>query len=169
TYGLVLNDQSAASSFELIQSKETLAENPFTQETAPTRLKAKARRIPQWTTDENNLLHTLEPSPVKSDEPLETIELIPMGAARLRISSFPLIADDDRQPTTGPADRPQKEEPLSFQSHDAYRPRVHLNADVAMVYGIDKTLPDRIKTWRDQGYIAHVMTGVAWGEYQDYY
>ncbi len=38
-----------------------------------------------------------------------------------------------------------------------------------MVYGIDKTLPQRIKTWRDKGYIVHVMTGVAWGEYQDYY
>jgi len=29
---------------------------------------------------------------------------------------------------------------------------VHLNADVAMVYGIDKMLPERIKTWRDRGY-----------------
>ena len=28
--------------------------------------------------------------------------------------------------------------------------------------------PDRIKTWRDRGYRIHVMTGVAWGEYQDY-
>ena len=90
-YGLVLNEQSPAGSFELIQSKEVLAENPFTQETAPLRLKANARRIPQWTTDENNLLHTLEPTPVKSGEPLQTIELIPMGAARLRISSFPVI------------------------------------------------------------------------------
>src|SRR5262249_8192318 len=69
----------------------------------------------------------------------------------------------------GIADRPQNQERLSFPTQDPYRPRVHLNADVAMVYGIDKTLPDRIKTWRDQGYIVHVMTGVAWGEYQDYY
>src|SRR5438094_136309 len=67
------------------------------------------------------------------------------------------------------ADRPQSEERLSFQAEDPYRPRVHLNADVAMVYGIDKTLPQRIKGWRDKGYIVHVMTGVAWGEYQDYY
>src|SRR6187397_456455 len=78
------------------------------------------------------------------------------------------------QPTTAPAasavvDRPQSEERLSFQTEAGYRPRVHLNADVAMVYGIDKSLPDRIKTWRDKGYTIHVMTGVAWGEYQDYY
>jgi hypothetical protein len=80
-----------------------------------------------------------------------------------------VAAGDPRPPVTGPADRPQSEERLSFQTQDPYRPRVHLNADVAMVYGIDKTLPDRIKTWRDKGYTVHVMTGVAWGEYQDYY
>ena len=28
---------------------------------------------------------------MKSDEPVETVTLIPMGAARLRISSFPVI------------------------------------------------------------------------------
>ena len=72
-------------------------------------------------------------------------------------------------PVTRLSDRPREEERLSFQTQDPYRPRVHLNADVAMVYDIDKTLPDRIKTWRDAGYIIHVMTGVAWGEYQDYY
>ena len=37
-----------------------------------------------------------------------------------------------------------------------------------MVYGIDKTLPDRVKSWRDRGYRVHLMTGVSWGEYQDY-
>src|SRR5256885_10326810 len=30
-YGLVLNEQTPASSFELVQSKDALAENPFTQ------------------------------------------------------------------------------------------------------------------------------------------
>ena len=60
------------------------------------------------------------------------------------------------------------EERLSFQTFDAWEPRINLNADVAMVYGIDDTLPARIKTWKDKGYVIHVMTGVAWGEYQDY-
>lgn len=61
-----------------------------------------------------------------------------------------------------------QEERLSFQTGGPWSPRVHLNADVAMVYGIDPSLPDRIKTWRDRGYRIHVMTGVAWGQYQDY-
>ena len=37
-----------------------------------------------------------------------------------------------------------------------------------MVYGIDATLPERVKSWREHGYHVQLMTGVAWGEYQDY-
>lgn len=62
----------------------------------------------------------------------------------------------------------QADERLSFQSLAPWSPRTHIDADVAMVYGIDPTLPQRIGTWRDKGYRIHVMTGVAWGEYQDY-
>ena len=65
-------------------------------------------------------------------------------------------------------DERTQEERLSFQSFDAWSPRTHLDADVAMVYGIDASLPQRIETWRKRGYRIHVMTGVAWGEYQDY-
>jgi hypothetical protein len=46
----------------------------------------------------------VEPGPVKSIEPVEEITLIPMGAARLRISSFPRIGDGpDAQVWDGPA------------------------------------------------------------------
>ena len=67
------------------------------------------------------------------------------------------------------ADRPQAEERLSFQTQGEWNPRVNLNADVAMVYDIDKTLPARLKTWKDKGYIVHVMSGITWGEYKEYY
>jgi len=63
----------------------------------------------------------------------------------------------------------QEEERLEFQTQQPWSPRVDLNADVAMVYGIGKTLPARIKDWKDHGYRIHVMTGVAWGNYQDYF
>ncbi len=65
-------------------------------------------------------------------------------------------------------DPKQKLERTSFQEAGAYQPRIDIKTDVAMVYGIDPGLPDRIKTWRDQGYRIHVMTGVAWGNYQDF-
>ena len=63
----------------------------------------------------------------------------------------------------------QQEERLSFQTSAPWSPRVDLNADVAMVYGIGKSLPTRIEDWKKHGYRIHVMTGVAWGSYQDYF
>jgi hypothetical protein len=41
------------------------------------------------------LVGKLQPSPVKSDLPSETVTLIPMGAARLRITSFPVIGQGE--------------------------------------------------------------------------
>ncbi len=60
------------------------------------------------------------------------------------------------------------EERLSFQTSGPWSPRTNLNADVAMVYGIGPRMPGNLQTWREHGYITHVMTGVAWGQYQDY-
>jgi hypothetical protein len=62
----------------------------------------------------------------------------------------------------------QDRESTIFQTGRTYADRINLRADVAVVYGIDKTMPARIKAWRDRGYRIHLMTGVAWGEYQDY-
>jgi hypothetical protein len=57
----------------------------------PIELRAKARRIPQWRADDENVVRPLQDGPARSDEPLETITLVPMGAARLRITTFPVI------------------------------------------------------------------------------
>ena len=57
---------------------------------------------------------------------------------------------------------------LSFQTSGPWSPRTNLNADVAMVYGIGPRMPANIQTWQQHGYIVQVMTGVAWGQYQDY-
>jgi DUF1680 family protein len=92
-YGLVLEQGDAAKSFEVSKRSGRLAENPFTPETAPFAIRANGKRIPQWTVDKLGLLNKLQVSPVKSEEPLEKVTLIPMGAARLRIASFPLIGD----------------------------------------------------------------------------
>jgi hypothetical protein len=60
------------------------------------------------------------------------------------------------------------DERLTFQTNGPWSPRTNLNADVAMVYGIGQRMPANIDTWRQHGYTIHVMTGVAWGQYQDY-
>lgn len=67
-----------------------------------------------------------------------------------------------------PQDPNQTEERTCFQTHQPWSEKGDLRSDVALVYGIDRSLPDRIQTWRDHGYRIHVMTGVSWGEYQDF-
>src|SRR6185369_8804122 len=90
-YGLVFNDRWLARSFDVERKKGPLPKNPFTPQTAPIVLKAKAKKIPNWQADKFGMVAKLQRSPVQSDEPTETIKLIPMGAARLRISAFPVI------------------------------------------------------------------------------
>jgi hypothetical protein len=60
------------------------------------------------------------------------------------------------------------EERLSFQTSRPWTPRTNLNADAVMVYGIGDQLLPNLASWRQHGYIVDLMTGVAWGNYQDY-
>jgi hypothetical protein len=62
----------------------------------------------------------------------------------------------------------QEDERTSFQTHQPWNPLWDIRADVVMAYGIEPDLPARLKTYMDRGYIPEVMTGVSWGEYQDY-
>src|SRR5436190_3614626 len=71
-------------------------------------------------------------------------------------------------PTFFPADPHQALERTCFQTGQSWSSSGNLRSDVAIVYGIDPRLTDRIRTWRDRGYRIHVMTGVSWGSYQDY-
>ncbi len=91
-YGLVLDAKNPAKSFRVERKSGSLAAQPFTPEAAPITLKTKARRIPAWQMDHLNMVGKLQPSPAKSDEPIETITLVPMGAARLRIACFPTVS-----------------------------------------------------------------------------
>ncbi len=62
----------------------------------------------------------------------------------------------------------QSLERTCFQTGRPYSDRLDLRADVAIVYGIGSDMPSRVESWRSRGYRVHLMTGVAWGEYQDY-
>ena len=68
----------------------------------------------------------------------------------------------------------------TFQTSREWRPTIDNRADAVMVYGVggnpsDKTrnkgisFEERVKSWKDRGYTTHFMTGIAWGEYQDYF
>lgn len=92
-YGLILDTENPAKSIKVTHATGRLADQPFTAETTPIQLRVRARKIPGWQQDHYGMVGKLQLSPVRSAEPIETVTLIPMGAARLRISSFPLIGD----------------------------------------------------------------------------
>ena len=89
-YGLLMN------SLDQIKIRRTLSkesrENPFIRANVPINMEVRARRIPQWVADSDNVVGLLPISPVTSKEADEIITLIPMGSARLRITAFPSIA-----------------------------------------------------------------------------
>lgn len=63
---------------------------PFSPAGAPLVIRTKARRLPSWSM-QNGSAAPPPLSPVSSSEPLETVELIPYGAAKLRITVFPAL------------------------------------------------------------------------------
>ena len=62
---------------------------PFTLESVPLEFKAKGVRIPSWQIDEHGLCGVLPNAKAERSKEVEEITLVPMGAARLRISAFP--------------------------------------------------------------------------------
>ena len=90
-FGLVLNKKPAAEQFEIIKRSWPKSNFPFTQDNVPILLKTKGKIIPSWTIDKYGLCEILPQSPVNVSTKEKTIELIPMGAARLRICAFPVV------------------------------------------------------------------------------
>ncbi|MCQ2173589.1 MAG: hypothetical protein MJY61_00465 [Bacteroidales bacterium] len=67
----------------------------------------------------------------------------------------------------------------TFQTSQGWRPTLDIRADGVMVYSVTGNPPDsdgagdgfedKVKSWRDRGYVVQYMTGIAWGSYQDYF
>jgi len=91
-YALVVNPDRPNKFFRVKKLAWPADDYPFTPDSAPLALEAKGRLVPQWTLDKYGLCSVLQPSPVFTDEPQTKITLIPMGAARLRISAFPVAS-----------------------------------------------------------------------------
>ena len=88
-YGLVI-DRAAPERFVKVVEKP-LGSDPFSPQGAPVELQVKGRRIPTWTLVDGSA-GPLPESPAASDQPVETLTLVPYGAAKLRITEFPQIA-----------------------------------------------------------------------------
>jgi len=90
-YGLVLDNARPETSFAIKKLPWPQDDYPFTPESVPLQLVTKGKPIAEWTLDRHGLCGVLQASPARSEQPEETITLIPMGAARLRVSAFPTI------------------------------------------------------------------------------
>ena len=79
-------------------------------------LTVKAKRIPNWILQDETAAE-LQQSPVYVETPEEEIELIPLGCARLRISCFPIITNDQTADTWEkiPSHIPLNERPQPFE------------------------------------------------------
>jgi hypothetical protein len=88
-YGLVTDGQE----FKVSKKAFPADGQPFTPDGSPVVITAKARKIPEWQIDHIGLVGLLQDMPAKTQEPIETVQLVPMGAARLRISAFPVVSD----------------------------------------------------------------------------
>ncbi len=91
-YGLVIGEdpQAFLDQVKIVRHEWPKDQYPWTVDAAPISLTVQGQKIPQWTIDSYGLCSPVPASPVQTAEPKETIELIPMGAARLRISAFPV-------------------------------------------------------------------------------
>jgi hypothetical protein len=65
------------------------------------------------------------------------------------------------------------QEKTTFQTSGPWKPVTDIRSDLVMVYGANDnpqmTFRERVDSWRKRGYTTHFMTGIAWGEYQDYF
>lgn len=87
-YALVFDKNNLNQSFDVVKKKWPADNFPFTQQSVPIEIKTKGCLVPDWKIDENGLCSFVPESPVAKTR-VEDITLIPMGAARLRISAFP--------------------------------------------------------------------------------
>jgi hypothetical protein len=81
--------------FTVKQGKLAPGVQPFELKNVPIRLETTGRQIPEWALDMYGLVAPLQEMPAKTTQPEKRITLIPMGAARLRITVFPTVSDDE--------------------------------------------------------------------------
>lgn len=96
-YALVVNDNPEAA-LEVVENGWPADDQPFDAKSAPVQIRAQAKKLSTWQLDEHGLAAKLPSSPVATDEPEQEITLVPMGAARLRISAFPVVEASTANP-----------------------------------------------------------------------
>jgi DUF1680 family protein len=89
-YALAINPRTVDYALSVVEHSS--AKDVFTLEGAPLHLEAKGKKIPEWK-EEEGVAMPLPESPVQSNEPVETLKLVPYAAAKLRITAFPELLE----------------------------------------------------------------------------
>jgi uncharacterized protein len=85
-YALALDPASTTHGIAVVETE--MKDLPFSAKNTPVKLEVKARKLPQWRAVDG-VADPVPEGPVTSDQPQETITLIPYAAAKLRITAFP--------------------------------------------------------------------------------
>lgn len=142
-YGLIVDPKNPDKSLKFVKKPGPLASQPFMPENAPIELRARGKKISEWKLDANGLIEEVQKSPVRSDQPIEEITLIPMGCARLRISAFPQIGE-------GPKATVWTEQKTTAAASHVWDTLAALNDDIIPTSSSDTTVP-RFTWWDHRG------------------
>jgi len=89
-YALALDPASPSHNITAIEAE--ISDRPFSAKDAPVKLHVKGRKLPAWRAEEG-VATPVPQGPVASEQPEETIILIPYAAAKLRITAFPQLKE----------------------------------------------------------------------------
>jgi hypothetical protein len=87
-YALALDDASPSQGITVLETK--VENRPFSAKNVPVKLQVKGRKLADWRAIDG-VADPVPQSPVTSDQPEETVTLIPYAAAKLRITAFPQL------------------------------------------------------------------------------
>jgi uncharacterized protein len=87
-YGLLLNESTPETSLRF--EDHPVGPQPFSPEGAGVLCKVQGRRLPGWRL-EHGWAAELAPGPHESNEPLQTLTLLPYGCTNLRVAEFPRL------------------------------------------------------------------------------
>ena len=89
-YALVLDADNPEKSLDV--TEHSIRMPCFSEINAPVTISAKARELPSWGMDGASAAPP-PVSPVATDSPVEEVELVPYGSAKLRITEFPVTEE----------------------------------------------------------------------------
>ncbi|MGN0002963.1 MAG: beta-L-arabinofuranosidase domain-containing protein [Sphingobacterium composti] len=90
-FGIVKSELERPENLKVIKREWPKDSFPFEANAVPISITIKAKQLKEWLVDRHGLTGVLPLSPLVVDTQEQVVELIPMGAARLRISAFPVV------------------------------------------------------------------------------